>query len=150
MRSRRMRGLVITWMLVAMGVGGSSPSAAEAPKANGLVVFVNAEVPEQSLTVEDVRQIFLRQKITWSDGRRIACIDATFDSQAREAFRARVLKMSQDQEKRYWEEQHIKGEAPAPPTFSDTVRAVFMLKGGIGYALRKDIKGRTVKIVLEL
>ena len=151
MRARRTRWIAMAWVLAAMGVAGEPSSRAEEKaSAEALVVFVNKEVGADALTVEEIRQIFLRQRTTWAGGQRIACIDTRPGAPAREAFRTRVLKMTADEEKRYWQEQHIKGEATEPPTFSDTVRAVFMLKGGIGYSLRKDIKGSAVKIVREL
>jgi ABC-type phosphate transport system substrate-binding protein len=147
MPSSRARFLLPAVLLTTLGFSATSPAEAS---PDNLVVFVHRGVSIDSLSVEDVRQIFLRKQTSWSSGQRIVCVDALADTATSDAFRKKVLRMSSDELKRYWEEQQIKGELAHIPAFSDTVRAVFMLNGSIGYALRKDLKTDAVKIVLEL
>jgi hypothetical protein len=134
MPSSRARFLLPAVLLTTLGFSATSP----------------AEASPDDLSAEDVRQIFLRKKTSWSSGQRIVCVDALADTATSDAFRKKVLRMSSDELKRYWEEQQLKGELAHIPAFSDTVRAVFMLNGSIGYALRKDLKTDAVRVVLTL
>ncbi|MCP4602246.1 MAG: hypothetical protein GY847_17300 [Proteobacteria bacterium] len=130
------------------------PAKAESPE--DIIVFVSKDFEIDSVTRDELKSIYLKKKTSWSSKDRIICINAKEDTVLRKAFRASVLQMSMENEKRYWEEQKIKANVSEPPVFSNTVKAVFKVrkifkaKGAISYAFRKDTKTNIVKTVLVL
>jgi len=142
-----MKPRVIITVLLLVGWVLAGRASAESP--DDLVVFVNKSSRVKQLSADEIKRYFLRKQTTWEDGGRIICINAKDGSEDREAFRLRVLGMNAPEERRYWEAQKIKGGLAEPPTFSNTLKAVFKIKGSISYAFRKDVKPGLVKIVFS-
>lgn len=147
MQARKLarQSLCVLLALAAMWVPVAPTAHAESP--DDVVVFVNREVAVSSVTTDELRQMFLGTRTSWPGGGRILCVNAAEGSKLRETFRTRVLRMSADEEQRYWEEQKVQGKGQEPASFGSTVKAVFRLKGGISYGLRGEVKGDVVKIV---
>jgi ABC-type phosphate transport system substrate-binding protein len=124
------------------------PLNAESP--DDLVVFVNKKSRVRDLSVEELKQIFLKKKTRWPGGDKINCINSPEGSAEREAFRKRVLGMSKTEEITYWQNQKIRMQLSPPIEVSNTAKAVFRLNGAIGYAFRKDLPEGVVKAVLVL
>jgi hypothetical protein len=69
------------------------------------------------------------------------------DSELRAAFRKRVLKMSEEKERGFWEDEKVKKGIEPPPEVPATLKAVFAKSGSVSYVFRKDFKEGTAKIL---
>ncbi len=58
-----------------------------------------------------------------------------------------LLMITKAEEDNYWEDQKIRNNMEEPPKFRNVLKAVFHLKGSIGYVYRKDYKEGVVKIL---
>jgi len=131
-------------ILVLALSGMTSFARAESP--NDLLIVVNKSVSASNVDAAEVKSIFLKNKTSLS-GDTVFPLNAKSDSDLRAAFRKQVLKLSEEKEKGFWEDEKVKkGVEPAPET-AGTLKAVFSKSGGISYVFRKDYKDGTAKIV---
>ena len=124
-------------------------SAVNAQDQNDIVVIVNKTSNINSVSINDVKRVFLKEQSVLS-GKKVLPINAKQSSALRNNFRVKVLKMSSFQEAGYWETQKIKAGIRPPAELSNTVKAVFSIKNGISYCYRKDFNPAVSKIVLTL
>ncbi len=124
--------------------------SARADKPNDILVVVNLSVKIKELTVEDARDYFLKKKYSWPGGKKAIAVNAKANKLLRTDFREKVLNMTTGDEIRYWQQRQIKFAETHPPEFSNTLKAVFKLKGAISYVYRSDYKEKVSKIVLVI
>lgn len=127
----------------------TSISASGSTNPYDLLIVVNKSVETDHLTIYQVRDYFLKKRSGWPEGSKAIPVNAK-DKTLREAFRQRVLLMSTVEEQRYWQNQLVRSAKKAPPEFSNTLKAVFKLRGSLGYVFRKDYLKNVVNVVLEI
>ena len=115
-----------------------------------LLIIANKAVPQNSITAAEAKQIFLKQRDHWKGGGKIVPMNTKPGTAERKAFQSKVLGMDDTAEKSYWQEQKVKKGLSPPPEFSNVQKAVFSLKGGIGYCFKSQFKVGTNKILLTL
>jgi ABC-type phosphate transport system substrate-binding protein len=135
-------------VVLAAWVMSSSPARANSP--NDILIVANNAAGGGSLSISDVRDMFLKKRASWSNGAKIMPVNAPEGSSLRTAFRSKVLGMTSAAEQAYWQERKIKAGESVPPEFGDTLRAVFKMKGAIGYVLRSQFKEGTAKVLLVI
>jgi ABC-type phosphate transport system substrate-binding protein len=124
----------------------SLPTSARAESPNDLLIVVNKSVSASNVDAAEVKSIFLKNKTSLSSD-TVFPLNAKSDSDLRAAFRKHVLKMSEEKEKGFWEDEKVKKGVEPPPETAGTLKAVFSKSGGISYVFRKDYKDGTAKIV---
>ena len=117
---------------------------------DSIVIIVNNSVGVTSLSEAEVRRFFLKEKERWGNGDKVFPLNAKPGAKVRALFQQKVLKMTATEEQAYWQDQKIKLGKTPPPEFINIPKAVFSLKGSIGYCLRSEHKAGTSKIVLTL
>lgn len=122
----------------------SAATGAENPK--DIIIVVNRASKVSSLSVDEIREYFLRIRRTWPDGKKVVPVNAKQPA-LRNLFRQKVLSMSGADEQRYWQDQMIRGGSDTPPEFDNTLKATFSLPGAISYVFRKDLIENVVKVV---
>lgn len=123
---------------------------ADAQSPDDILIIANKGVATDAISIEEVKAIFLKQRNNYKSGGRATPINARKGSALRKAFQEKVLGMDGTQETQYWQEQKIKKGIGAPVELSNTVRAVFSMRGGISYCYRKSYKEGTSKVLLTL
>jgi len=139
--------LLIPWM-AALAFSAILPKSARADDPNDILIVVNAASGGGSMTVSDVRDLFLKKRTSWANGVKAVPVNAVEGSALRAAFRSKVLGMTASEERAYWQERKIKAGESVPPEFGDTLRAVFKMRGAIGYIFRSQFREGTAKILL--
>lgn len=139
-------GVVIGGALVASGLAAK---AAGPEHANDLVIIANRSIRAKSITLAVLRQLFTRRRLSWASA-RIVPIDAKPGTWERKAFRRRVLRMTRDEETRYWQDQRIQSGVSPPVEFRRVLKAVYKLKGAVGYVRRAKYRFGVAKILLVL
>lgn len=150
-RIKRLIRLVLSAVVALIGIiaAPSSISAGGSNNPDDLIIIVNKSVKVDRLSLDEVRNYFLMTKVSWPGGEKAIVLN-TKDAKLRETFRRKVLSMNAAEEKRFWQDQMIRSGRQEPPQFGNILKAVFSLKGAIGYIYRKDLKGDIVTVALEI
>lgn len=115
-----------------------------------ILIVSNKSVDQKSISLAEVRSIFLKEKTRWKDGQKIIVLNAKRGSPLRKAFQDRLLSMEPEEEYAYWEEQKIRRQLSAPTEFANLLKAVFKLKGAIGYVYRHQYKEGVANVLMVL
>lgn len=125
---------------VAIGLAATVVLASGASRLvaqeRGWVVVVNEANIVSSLSLDELKRLFMRQTLRWIDGRTVIPLDLEADSPLREQFSQQVLQRSTTQVKAYWQTQVFSGrgtppmEAPAEEMVLQFIRGN---PGAIGY-----------------
>lgn len=115
-------------------------SIVHAESPDDILVIANGTVPVDSLSLDELREIFLKRRSYWDSKLRIVPINADEGKSIRQEFRKRVLGMSPPEEGRFWQDHKIRTGTTKPTEFSMVLKAVFKLKGSVGYIYRKDFR----------
>lgn len=136
-----------TILSAALLLLSATPTLAAAP---ALVVIVHPQRVE-TLSVQDVANIYLRKRRFWSDGTPIVPLNQDSGGAMRERFSRRVLGAASADFSSYWNEQYFHGVFP-PVALSSTAavkRYVAADANAIGYIEADDVDG-SVRVVLRL
>jgi hypothetical protein len=124
----------------------TSGSAAGAENPKDLLIVVNTASKVTNLSVDQLREYFLKTRKTWPDGSKVVPVN-TREPELRNVFRQKVLSMSASEEQRYWQDQMIRTGEQMPPEFDNALKATFRLSGAVSYVFRKDLLKNVVKVV---
>ncbi len=103
-------------------------------EASDVVLIVNKEVSDNSLSRDDVKKIFKGKKVKWSDGGNIRFV--TLKTSAHKAFLKAYVRTSPRKYKMYWKKMIFTGRGKMPKSFgSDAAMADYVAAtpGAIGY-----------------
>jgi ABC-type phosphate transport system substrate-binding protein len=143
-----MRYPFLLMTVAAVFLAWSSPARAENP--NDILVIVNPSVPVKSVSVQDLKDLFLKKRLDWGSGGKAVPIHAAEGSSLRTAFVRRVIGMSVAEEQSYWQERKIKAGIDKPTEFANPLKAVFKIKGAVSYVFRSMYKEGVAKVVMVL
>jgi hypothetical protein len=137
MLSQRWRtiGVVLPLMAAVCGLVSFGPSAVSQPAVR-LAVITSIGLGETQLGIDDLRAIFLRKRLVWSNGKHIVPLNQPTGSSVRLAFDSSVLGFSPEQVSRFWIDARIRSGTEAPRTVAGDamiVNVVKLLPGCIGY-----------------
>jgi ABC-type phosphate transport system substrate-binding protein len=125
----------------------------EAAETDDIAIIVNSKFPSDSLSIDDVREIY-RSKLQFIGGTRIKAIDQREDQEIRSLFLDEVMHWTKTDYTKYW--MHLVFmEGAVPPVKRDdgpaVIRTVQGSEGSIGYVWARDLAGvQGVKTVLTL
>ena len=115
----------------------------------GFVVIVNRANPVKTLSLAELRRIFMKQTRMWPHAESIVPVDWDATSPHREAFSRRVLARSVREMGDYWVQQSVT-QGLAPPSTQRSARALLRfiasVPGAIGYLPPSDVDD-TVAVV---
>jgi ABC-type phosphate transport system substrate-binding protein len=114
------------------------------PDAYGaLQIIVNADNPVQSVTREEARRVFLKQRASWDSDVRVEPVDQSLQSPIRLVFTRDVLRMERLSDVRaHWQRLMFTGRGSAPPVVStedEVIAFVADRPGGVGYVSSSTI-----------
>ena len=115
-----------------------------------LVVVIHPDRPD-TLTVGDVRQIYLKKRRYWSDGRPIIPINRDAASEIRATFSRAVFGPTAGRLATYWKRRYFQGVLP-PATLASAAavkRFVATEPNAIGY-LEADDADDSVRVAVAL
>jgi len=144
MKSTKRLGIVAV-AVVAMSVFGGSRSARAGD--DDLLIIANKSTNQSSASRAELRAYFLKKRTSWKSGGRVIPVNAPEGSRLREAFLRKVLQMTASEESEYWKNEGIRRGVEKPAEISNTLKAVYHLRGSVSYVFRKDYKGGVVRIL---
>jgi len=113
------------------------------------MIVVNSANPVDTLTVAELRRIFMKQQRLWAHGDTIVPVDWDAASQMRRMFSQIVLGRSVREMAEHWVQQSVTQGLAPPSTLSSglaVARFVATVPGAIAY-LPPDVADRSVKRV---
>jgi len=126
------------------------PGSAIADNPNDILVIANTNIEDKSLSIYELKDFFLKRRTNWESGDKAIPLNAPEGSELREDFRSRVLNLSASEEQSYWQERIVKSGVSGPAEFSNPLKAVFRLKGSLGYVYRSQYREGVVKVLLVI
>ena len=121
-----MKRVLVTAALVWTGAAEAAP----------FKMIANRAVKSDSLTKQQVSDLFLRKTTKWADGTAVAAVDQADSSAVREAFSKEIHGKSTSAVKSYWNKQIFSGRDLPPlekKTDAEVVAYVRATAGAIGY-----------------
>jgi ABC-type phosphate transport system substrate-binding protein len=116
---------------------------ADVPKRGSLLFITSKEQATASLSVAEVRNIYLGRTTRWPDGRRITVIVRPATTEAGRAFLRHVVRMSEIDFSQDWLGVVFRGHASSPPRVIGQAEAVRKLvagnAGAIGVVLSSEL-----------
>ena len=128
--------VVIRLLAAAVAVVCAAPAlqiagAAEQP---AFVVIVNKANPVRSLSLAELRRIFMKQTRMWPHAESIVPVDWDATSPVREAFSKQVLARSVREMADYWVQQSVT-QGLTPPSTQRSARALLRFVAGVAGAI---------------
>ena len=103
--------------------------------AEDLIVILNKEIPDTSITKDDIKKIYLGDRITWSDSSTII-VTTLEKGPEHERFLKDYVGRSLSQFKMTWKKLMFTGKGKSPKEFgspAELIDFVSQNKGAIGY-----------------
>ncbi len=119
--------------------------------AGEIVIIVNENVTESTLSKNDIKKIFLGNKTTWDNGDKIVFVVQDRVSIS-DPFLKTYAQKSVSQYKNYWKQQVFTGKGKAPKSFAteeELVQFVSETSGAIGFVTAGAEKGNTKSITVQ-
>jgi len=114
-----------------------------------IAVIANPENSQNSLTIKQVKKIFLGKKSTFPNGEAVEPVDQIETSASRKFFYENVIKKDPATLKSYWTKMVFSGKAAPPETMKDdnAIKTwIASSKEGIGY-INKNAVDNSVKVL---
>jgi hypothetical protein len=138
-------------IILVVGLGSLLlPRFAAADDPDDILIIANPSAQASGISLDDIRSIFLKKRANWPRGGNAVPINARKGSALRGEFVQRVLNMTLAEESNYWKDEQIKSGLTEPAEFSNVLKAVFKLRGSIGYVYRSEYREGVAKILYVL
>ena len=146
-------GVSVVWLLGvcqhAARAGGPAPDEQSPPEDN-LAIVVNTTNPVDTLTMAELRKVFLGERSHWPNGRRITLVMMEPGQPERKALIREVCQMNESDFSRHFLHGVFTGEVfVSPKTLATPVgvrKFVFNVPGAIGYVRASDVDS-SVKVI---
>lgn len=147
-----MRSPLTRILFVAFPLLGGVAFAAERAHSAPLAVVVGAESAIAEVTLDTLRELYLRRRRVWPDGSRVIPVNLPADSETRKGFSKRVLGRLPQDLSGYWNRLYFDGIQP--PVVLRTPEAVCAYLAvepkAIGYMRRDEADRSACRILLVL
>jgi len=108
---------------------------ASAGQAGGLLVIASAQVPDTTISTEQLADIYMLKKTFWTDKTQVVPVNREASSTVREKFSEAIFKLSPQELAEYWNRLRFQGKLPPLVQTSDQAVLGFVrsVPGAIGY-----------------
>ena len=129
--------------------GASAPNETNPPEQN-LAIIVNTSNPVDSLSMSELRHVFLGERRHWPNGRRITLVMMELGQPERRALIREVCQMNETDFSQHFLHGVFTGEVfVSPKTLASPVgvrKFIFNVPGAIGYVRATDVDA-SVKVI---
>jgi phosphate transport system substrate-binding protein len=145
-------GIVVGWLMGVCPPGARAGGPAGEPNfaENGLAIIVNTTNPVESLSLSELRKVFLGERSHWPSGRRITLVMMEPGQPERKALIHEVCQMSETDFSRHFLHGMFTGEVfVSPKTLAGPVgvrKFIFNVPGAIGYVRASEVDS-SVKVI---
>jgi ABC-type phosphate transport system substrate-binding protein len=117
--------------------------------AEDIIIIANKDVPDSTLTQDEIKKIFLGRMVHWSDNSRIHAATVR-DEGIHEKFLKQYLEKTEAKWKIYWKRMVFTGRGVPPKsinTEAELIAYVAETKGALGYISSDNISGDSQPVV---
>lgn len=120
-------------------------------QAGGLLVIASTQVPSDTISIEQLADIFTMKKVFWSNNIQVVPVNREASTVEREKFSEVVFNLSPQELGEYWNRLSFQGKLPPPIQTSDQAVLGFVrsVPGAIGY-INANQQPTGVKVLLRL
>lgn len=121
--------------------------------AAGVVVVTHPSSSVQSLTRDQISQLFLGRSNTLPDGKAVTLVDLAEGSELRVVFVTQVLGKSEQQLRSHWTRMIFSGKGQPPRSVgssAEVARFVSTTPGAVGYIDSKDLVAGKIKVLYSV
>jgi ABC-type phosphate transport system substrate-binding protein len=139
-----------TLVLIAVAIASSFIFAGHPAKAGDVIIICNKSVPEDALSRDMIKNIFLGKKTKWSNRNKIIFVTQK-KNDVHKSFLKTYVSKTTSQFRNYWKKQVFTGKGRTPKSFpgdSKIIEFVAGTKGAIGYVAAGS-KTDTVKLIAD-
>jgi hypothetical protein len=144
-------GLTAIVVVASHLLGGQTPTVEHA-HAEPIAVVVGARSPIAEVTLDTLRELYLRRRRVWPDGSRVTPVNLPVDSDVRRRFSKRVLGRLPEDLSAYWDRMYFDGIQP--PVVLRTAQAVCAYLAAeptaIGYLPNGEVDTHDCRILFVL
>jgi ABC-type phosphate transport system substrate-binding protein len=118
-------------------------------RAGDVFIIANKEVPDDSLTRNDIKGIFLGEKVLWNNQQKITFV--ILKTKAHEDFLEKYIGNTPAQYRNYWKKMVFTGKSKSPRAFDtaeEIIEYVANTGGAVGY-IPSEAYHDKVKIISE-
>jgi len=142
----------LTRILLALQLLGGAAPAAERAHSEAIAVVVGTESGVPEVTLDALRELYLRRRRVWPDGTRVIPVNLPVDNETRKSFSKRVLGRLPQDLSGYWNRLYFDGIQP--PVVLRTPEAVCAYVAvepkAIGYMRRDEVDRSACRILFVL
>ena len=142
-----MRLWSILWVTALLCSAGAS----SADRHRRMAVIVHPKNPVSNLSLSELRELFLKVRARWSDGKPVLPINHSPRSELRKRFDRMVLRMSPEEAASFWIRQRVRGLGHPPRSFRSTrliLRLVSKQREAVAYLPWSEIQySREIKVL---
>jgi ABC-type phosphate transport system substrate-binding protein len=142
MRSRKaVTFALFTVLVVAVPVAASS---------QGFKIVANEANASDAISKQELSNVFMKKKNTWSDGLPVLPVDQAADSATRHGFSRVIFGRDASAIKTYWQRQIFSGKGVPPPEMGSDDAVLSYVRehpGAIGYVSSSADVGPGVKVL---
>ena len=140
------------FLCAALPLLGGLAFAAERGHSESIAVVVGAESGIVDVTLDTLRELYLRRRRVWPDGSRVIPVNLPADSDARQRFSKRVLGRLPQDLSAYWDRLYFDGiQPPVVLRTSEAVCAYLATEPkAIGYVPSHDVDTRACRVLFVL
>ena len=147
-----MRGALTAMVVVAVHLLDGGAWAADRAHAESIVVVVGTKSEIAEVTLDTLRELYLRRRRVWPDGSRVVPVNLPADSDTRRRFSKRVLGRLPQDLSAYWDRMYFDGIQP--PVVLRTAEAVCAYLAAepkaIGYVRSDEVDAGGCRVLLVL
>lgn len=120
-------------------------------QAGGLLVIASTQVPDDTISVEQLADIYMLKKTFWANKTQVVPVNHEASSVEREKFSEAVFKLTSQELAEHWNRLRFQGKFPPLVQTSDPAVLGFVrtVPGAIGYINANQVPAE-VKILLRL
>ncbi|HEU0188613.1 MAG TPA: hypothetical protein VFQ97_01315 [Gallionella sp.] len=120
-------------------------------QAGGILVIASPQVPDATISVEQLADIYMMKKSFWPDKTQVVPVNREASSVDRERFSEAVFNLSPQELAEHWNQLRFKGKLPPLVQTSDQAVLGFVrsVPGAIGY-INANQAPTGVKVLLRL
>ncbi len=137
-------------LLIVMVATG--PRAVEPAAPGAIAVVVGAASPVRDVTIDRLRELYLRRQRLWTDGNGAVPVNLPADSAIRRAFSERVLGRMPDDLVGYWNRRYFEGVRPPLVLQSPAAVCAYVAVEpyAIGYLPLAEVNGAACRVLLVI
>ena len=143
MKSKILLGFFVAALTVGL-ISGLNAATGE------VLVIANKTVATDTLSLDEVKNIFLGKKTKWSDGKKVHFVTRK-KSEVHKIFLKKYVSKTTSQFRNYWKKQVFTGKGRSPKVFkndAEMISFVASTEGAIGY-ISAGSSTDTVKVIAD-